>query len=523
MTIQLPEETAHASILERYDGWVNRQLRLPQLSESEEARLRSSQAEVFCTVLPPVMISNMAAAVVTASAAVWYGWLWSALGWLTTVLAIGVLGLRRTQVLALKQRQRPPSARFTQRTIIDSTFMALPWLVAGLWLNPAVVPEMESLIATMLAGLVFAGIFTMASMPAAALAFSGLIMIGRMTQVLFTPPNECVASTALLTIYVVILIVCLRAFARLYVERIQAETAALELRETAQRRARREEDRRQRVEGHSHSFRDEAGEIIETVAQSLARATTVAGVLEEIAGATHASVLGAIEQVSSVNTDISRVQIHSRQLSDSARQIRRNARETARLVQAAAENVDLSLKCRTELSAAVSDISKVSDMIRTITAQTNLLALNATIEAARAGAAGRGFAVVAGEVKALAARTAQATLEISSRIEEVQHAADRSLNAMQDIGGSIDMIVEASRGIDETTDQQDVTVEQMTILLEQAVDQARAALSSMSVVGVDAQRTLVQSNAIAEAASVVDGEIKRLGQSVTRFSSRFAV
>jgi len=460
---------------------------------------------------------------VTAFAAAWHGWVWSALAWLITVLTIGALGLRRTQMLALRRREKPPSVRFIQRTIIDSTLMAAPWLIAGLWLNPAVVPEMESLVATILAGLIFAGIFTMASMPASALAFSGLIMIGRMSQVLYTPPNQAVPNIALLSIYVVILIVCLRAFARLYVERIQAESAAVEMREAAQGRAQREEDRRQRVERDSHSFRDEAGKIIETVSQSLGGATAVAAVLEEIAGATHASVLGAIKQVSSVNTDIASVQNHSQQLSESVSEIRRNARETAELVRAAAENVDLSLKCRSELSVAVSDISKVSDVIRTITAQTNLLALNATIEAARAGAAGRGFAVVAGEVKALAARTAEATLEISSRITEVRNAADRSLDAMQDIGSSIDMIVAASQGIDAATDQQDATVEQMAFLLRQAVDRARAAANSMSVVGIDAERTFAQSSAIAEAALVVDVEIKRLGQSVTRFSGRVAV
>ena len=74
-------------------------------------------------------------------------------------------------------------------------------------------------------------------------------------------------------------------------------------------------------------------------------------------------------------------------------------------------------------------IGSISKTIQDISGQTNLLALNATIEAARAGEAGKGFAVVAGEVKALAKRSSNSTMQISDVINDTRQRIEHLIAA----------------------------------------------------------------------------------------------
>lgn len=121
-----------------------------------------------------------------------------------------------------------------------------------------------------------------------------------------------------------------------------------------------------------------------------------------------------------------------------------------------------------ELGRSALEINKVTDTIADISEQTNLLALNATIEAARAGEAGKGFAVVAGEIKALAAQTAEATSEISSKINGVQATTKESVKAIESIVSVIDEINAVVTTVAAAIEEQSATTQEIADNVSQA-------------------------------------------------------
>jgi hypothetical protein len=154
------------------------------------------------------------------------------------------------------------------------------------------------------------------------------------------------------------------------------------------------------------------------------------------------------------NTQRTRVQDVARmeqQIQASARRNGVNSRETAQKTEAVSQDTDKgqetmeattvamqqmvgtvseSATLMREFVTRMAEVNRIVGTISEIARQTNLLALNAAIEAAHAGSDGDGFTVIAQEVRLLADRAGQSTMEVTEKVGKMAASALAAERAM---------------------------------------------------------------------------------------------
>lgn len=138
-----------------------------------------------------------------------------------------------------------------------------------------------------------------------------------------------------------------------------------------------------------------------------------------------------------------------REVSAAASGIRKRTDEFSATMRTLSSTIKELYSFMNEFSDRAKAMKEGAGGISDVAERINLLSLNASIEAAHAGDRGKGFAVVAGEVRSLAARTAEGANGIFDRIEDVERVSASCLDAIERIKSSLTLLEPAVADIEQ--------------------------------------------------------------------------
>ena len=269
---------------------------------------------------------------------------------------------------------------------------------------------------------------------------------------------------------------------------------------------------------------------MKTVLQQVnSNSETLAGAAEELMATSQQMANGAEETSTQatvvasaseeVRKNIQSVATGSDEMTASIKEIAMNANEAAKVTAEAVTMAETTNKTVGELGISSAEVGDVIKVITSIAEQTNLLALNATIEAARAGEAGKGFAVVANEVKELANQTAQATDDISRKIQDIQTNTTSAVDVIAKITAIISKINDISNTIASSVEEQTATTNEMARSVNEAAVGTEEIVKNITGVADAAKDTSSGADQTQKAAS----ELTQMAQGLQKMVAEFDI
>lgn len=186
---------------------------------------------------------------------------------------------------------------------------------------------------------------------------------------------------------------------------------------------------------------------------------------------------------------------------------------------------DTSKKAK-RLADSSQEISKIVNIISSISEKTNLLAFNASIEAARAGENGQGFRVVAEEVRRLAEQVTLSTQEIEQLVGSIQQETSEMMRMMEESTTQVVKGTKLVKNTKETLQKLAQISNEIDSLLqfisESTVNQksiSQKVNDKMQEVAVVTRETAKESNAVSESLQ----ELVKVATEMQKSASRFQV
>ena len=255
-------------------------------------------------------------------------------------------------------------------------------------------------------------------------------------------------------------------------------------------------------------------------AQQMASNASAVAVASEEMSSTMSSIAAAAEQSS---TNIGMVSSAAEEMTSTINEIAKNTEKTSVTSNETVSRTKKASEKISFLSQSAMEIGKVVDTINDISEQTNLLALNATIEAARAGDAGKGFAVVASEIKSLALQTAEATLEIKTKIENIQGSTQETVTEIEGITVAITDVNEMIDNVAAAVEEQSVTTKEIAENVGQAargIQEVTENVTQSSGVASQIAKDIANVNQASSKMSGTGSQIKNNAENLNELSKK---
>ncbi len=170
----------------------------------------------------------------------------------------------------------------------------------------------------------------------------------------------------------------------------------------------------------------------------------------QISNSSQSLAEGATEQASSLeetSASLEEIASMTKQNADNATVANSLMVESRKMVEDGVVSMENMVTAMDSIKKSSGEISKIIKVIEEIAFQTNLLALNAAVEAARAGEHGKGFAVVAEEVRNLAQRSATASKDTASLIENSVKKTDEGGVIVESSAKALTAIAKSSKKV----------------------------------------------------------------------------